>query len=312
MDRYHKLFIKASILYLIVGSFIGLLISLDAIDPFSFRFAHIHFNLLGFMAMMIYGVAYHILPRFNGSPLKWPGLVKLHFYLANTGLIGMVLFYILRIRGLSGFSSIMIGLFAMLSVASIILFAINIYSVLKESSNETDEEKITLDMKVSYILETWPGVLPIFISNGFKTLASPLARTTMGRLVTIRQACKIHKVDPDIFLTMLNAGVKKGKMGETMDKGYSPSEVIGKSQPTIKDGDICTKDVLVGDLLRVYPETKPVFERHYGESCFQCPGQAYETIGETANMHNMDVTMILDEINNIIINIHERVVHPRG
>ena len=31
--------------------------------------AHVHMLLLGFVTMMIYGVAYHVLPRFAGYPL---------------------------------------------------------------------------------------------------------------------------------------------------------------------------------------------------------------------------------------------------
>ena len=35
------------------------------------QFAHAHLNLPGFMAMMIYGIGYFILPRFTARPLGW-------------------------------------------------------------------------------------------------------------------------------------------------------------------------------------------------------------------------------------------------
>ena len=92
MDRYMKLFVVMSIVYFFVGSFLGFLMTTDAASE-AVRFAHIHFNLLGFMSMMIFGVGYFILPRFNARTLKWPGLVPAHFWLANITLVSMVVFF---------------------------------------------------------------------------------------------------------------------------------------------------------------------------------------------------------------------------
>ncbi|HLF86231.1 MAG TPA: DUF1858 domain-containing protein, partial [Nitrospiria bacterium] len=78
------------------------------------------------------------------------------------------------------------------------------------------------------------------------------------------------------------------------------SQVVGKPAGSISRGEMCRKEVLVGDLIKVYPETKKVFAKHYGENCFTCPGQQYESIEQTANMHNMPIEMILDEINKAI------------
>jgi cytochrome c oxidase cbb3-type subunit 1 len=44
---------------------------------------------------MIFGVGYHILPRFTGRPLYSAKLAELHLWLANIGLIGMCIFWIL-------------------------------------------------------------------------------------------------------------------------------------------------------------------------------------------------------------------------
>jgi cbb3-type cytochrome oxidase subunit 1 len=49
----------------------------------------VHLNLLGWVSMFIYGVAYHVIPRFTGNPLHSPRLADLHVVLANVGLIGM-------------------------------------------------------------------------------------------------------------------------------------------------------------------------------------------------------------------------------
>ena len=58
--------------------------------------------------------------------------------------------------------------------------------------------------------------------------------------------------------------------------------------------------VLFGFGINCDHETKAVFEKHYGEGCFSCPGQVYETVEQTAHMHNVDPGMILREINQVI------------
>ena len=89
MDRYTKGFVVASLVYFFLAAVLG--IWMGGTDAAGWvRFAHVHFNLLGFMSMMIYGVGYFILPRFNGRTLRWPSWVPIHFFLANIGLIGMV------------------------------------------------------------------------------------------------------------------------------------------------------------------------------------------------------------------------------
>jgi len=75
------------------------------------------------------------------------------------------------------------------------------------------------------------------------------------------------------------------------------TQPVGKS---IEQGELCKPDVMVGSLIKTYPETKAVFEKHYGEGCFSCPGQVYETVEQTAHMHSVDPEIILQEINDVI------------
>ena len=44
----------------------------------------------------------------------------------------------------------------------------------------------------------------------------------------------------------------------------------------------------------------PGFESHYGEGCFSCPGQDFETVEQTVSVHNVVPELILAEINNEI------------
>jgi hypothetical protein len=91
MERYARGFIHASLTYLALGAAMGVLIL--AVPPLgTLRFAHVHINLLGWVSMMIYGVAYHVLPRFTGNPVYSRRLAWWHLGLVNAGLIGMAVF----------------------------------------------------------------------------------------------------------------------------------------------------------------------------------------------------------------------------
>jgi cbb3-type cytochrome oxidase subunit 1 len=90
MSKTTVRFIKFSLVYLAMGATLG---ALFPIFPrlLNLKYAHVHLNLLGFMSMMVFGVAYHILPRFQGRLLYSERLAEVHFWLANVGLLGLVI-----------------------------------------------------------------------------------------------------------------------------------------------------------------------------------------------------------------------------
>ena len=90
MDRITRSFILASLIYLAVGAVLGLIMAMAPQFLGRVQFSHVHLLLGGFMAMMIYGVGYFILPRFASSSIRWPSMVAAHFWLANLSLLGMV------------------------------------------------------------------------------------------------------------------------------------------------------------------------------------------------------------------------------
>ncbi|TAN45624.1 MAG: hypothetical protein EPN22_01860 [Nitrospirae bacterium] len=92
MDKFVKNFIGASIFYLVLSAVLGTLM-LAYPQLMNLKFVHSHLNMLGWVSMMIYGVGYHILPRFVGKKLKSNLLGEIQFYLANAGLVGMLVFY---------------------------------------------------------------------------------------------------------------------------------------------------------------------------------------------------------------------------
>ncbi len=135
MDRFAKNFIGASIVYLFLSTVLGILMLYNP-GLLRLKFVHSHLNMLGWVSMMIYGVGYHILPRFVGRLIKSKTLAEIQFYLANAGLVGMLFFYTLETynpgnslyRGLTVASGV-------IEAVSIVLFFYNMIATLyaKES-----------------------------------------------------------------------------------------------------------------------------------------------------------------------------------
>lgn len=95
MDWFVKAFIKSSVTWLALGVTLGLAM---AIHPgwIIYRPAHLHMVLLGFVTMMIYGVAYHVIPRFVGFPLHSRRAAGWHWWMSNVGLLLMVAGFMVR------------------------------------------------------------------------------------------------------------------------------------------------------------------------------------------------------------------------
>ncbi|HEU4829720.1 MAG TPA: hypothetical protein VFT04_11060 [Gemmatimonadales bacterium] len=75
MDRFVRAFLRASLAWLGLGVTLGVA---RAVHPawIAYRPAHLHMNLLGFVTMMIFGVALHVIPQFTGRPLHTVGLAR--------------------------------------------------------------------------------------------------------------------------------------------------------------------------------------------------------------------------------------------
>ena len=90
-DKMAIRFTSISIVYLLIGCPLGVMfLFLPHYIPY-LRPVHAHINLIGFVSIMIFGVSYHMFPRFTGSPIYSVPIGRLQFYLANLGLIGMAL-----------------------------------------------------------------------------------------------------------------------------------------------------------------------------------------------------------------------------
>lgn len=127
MSKITVWFIRFAIIYFLLAILLGLHMSVAG-PVYPWMPIHTHFNLLGWMSMMIYGVGYHILPRFSGKPLFSDALATAQLWLANIGLVGMAAGWWVRS---SSDSSTVLVIFAIVEAISIVFFAINMLKTIK-------------------------------------------------------------------------------------------------------------------------------------------------------------------------------------
>jgi hypothetical protein len=89
-------------------------------------------------------------------------------------------------------------------------------------------------------------------------------------------ACTNHGLDLDAIVRRLNAAL------------------AGAAAPAARR--IGPNDV-IGEVLKAHPATETVFRKYYGAACFSCPGQATETVRQSAMMHNAQEPELLRELN---------------
>lgn len=128
MEKVIVWYLRMSVIYFVAGAIMGFIMILNPGSSGYYVTSHAHLNLLGFMSMMIYGVGYHILPRFSGQHIYSPKIMHVQFWLANAGLIGLAVGWHLNA---GGDASTVLIISALLSFVSIILFAFNILKTIK-------------------------------------------------------------------------------------------------------------------------------------------------------------------------------------
>ncbi|MBI5683110.1 MAG: cbb3-type cytochrome c oxidase subunit I [Deltaproteobacteria bacterium] len=129
MSKITVWFIKCAMVYFLLAMLLGIHMAMGG-PMYPFMQIHAHFNLLGWISMMIYGVGYHILPRFSGRPLYSERIAEWHFWLANIGLIGMALGWLARQYAAN---TIMLMIFSIIAAISAFLFVFNMFKTIKRA-----------------------------------------------------------------------------------------------------------------------------------------------------------------------------------
>ena len=100
MDWYVRAFLKASLSWLAAGVSLGVAMAAHPLWTV-YRLVHVHMLLLGFVTMMIYGVAYHVIPRFAGFPIHSRRAAVAHWWISNAGLAMMATGFAVRVHDAS-------------------------------------------------------------------------------------------------------------------------------------------------------------------------------------------------------------------
>jgi len=125
-------YLRMSVIYFVAGAAIGAMMVLFPGTAGYHIPVHTHLNLLGFMSMMIYGVGYHILPKFSGRTIYSPKIMKIQFWFANAGLIGIAISWpFLNMDHFVSLFKPMLAISAASSLIAVFLFAFNILKTIK-------------------------------------------------------------------------------------------------------------------------------------------------------------------------------------
>lgn len=114
-------FLRHSIIYALLGISLG--IYMAASRDISQIPTHAHLNLLGFVAMAIYGFFYRAWPAAENDRLA-----PVHFWVANLGLVGLIIAVGLIHAGFEWADPIA-ALFSLIVMIGMILFAVILFRV---------------------------------------------------------------------------------------------------------------------------------------------------------------------------------------
>ena len=121
----NRWFIAAALVYALLGGLLGLAwLEFPARFPAYTLRAHGHLMLVGFVGMMIFGVALHVLPRFTGRSLYSERLADWQFALVNAGLLAMVI-------GWLAAQTAVVRTGGMLLWAGLAVFAVNVIATVR-------------------------------------------------------------------------------------------------------------------------------------------------------------------------------------
>lgn len=125
MHKRNRWFITIGLTYGLLGGGVALTFLTDpGLIPGDVPRIHGHIMLLGFILMIVYGIALHVLPRFSGKTLYSERMATWQLYFANAGLPLMIAGWLMLTNWL-----VLLG--GALSYIGIALFAANIILTVK-------------------------------------------------------------------------------------------------------------------------------------------------------------------------------------
>lgn len=179
-----------------------------------------HAITVGFISLMIVGVASRIVPTLNGIDGQTLPRLWVPFVLLNLGCSLRVFGQI--VTDFTGSAFPVAGVSGVLEVTGLAIWGIHLirimlgwYRPIAVESRPADAvpvvpgEPIVGAHLVGEVLDTYPSLLNTFVVYGFRPLASPILRRILARGITIERACRLLKVNAPEFVEVLNAKLSR-------------------------------------------------------------------------------------------------------
>lgn len=122
--------VKAAFCFLAFGIALGASFAIDRSIGAGLRSLHAELNLWGWCTLLIYGMAYHMLPRFLGRALPWPKLQDWQAWLAIAG-VAIISLGMLAYRFEWPLAMLLISIGGSLQLAAALAFIAQVAMLLK-------------------------------------------------------------------------------------------------------------------------------------------------------------------------------------
>lgn len=176
-------------------------------DVFRLSASARHAMALGFITPVMFGVAYRVLPIFNGVNLWSARLMRASFgalALGSTLSFAMAFNKAYESRWSYGWAAAA----GILTFAAVVMFAVNLALTLRvKAERYVRGQPVKLTTRVTELLEAAPELRPVLIHNGLTGLAT--MRHNPPRFVTIEFAARRHQLDPGPLLAALNEAIRR-------------------------------------------------------------------------------------------------------
>jgi hypothetical protein len=214
-DRCAK-FVRSAYLWLAVA--MGMLLLMPLYHAAAgVRFSHAYFGAarhaitVGFVSLMIMGMAAKVVPTLNGVDPKSLGSLWGPFLLVNLGCSLRVTLQILTDWAPGAYP--LIGLSGTLEVVGLAWWGAGLAAIMllaprgcagEGADLPTRPDRIEGTHRVADVLALFPNAERVFLDHGFLALRNPALRRTLARRVTIEQAARLRGVDAASLLAALN------------------------------------------------------------------------------------------------------------
>lgn len=176
-------------------------------DVFRLSASSRHALAIGFVTPMIFGVAYRVLPIFNGVNLWSNQLMRISFWHLA---FGTTLSLAMAFNAAYGatWTYLWSAAAGYAVFAALLMFALNLALTLRvQHEAYTAGQPVGPNTRVAELLEVYPWLRPVLIHNGLGGLAA--RRHNPPRFVTIEFAARRHGIDPQPLLTALNDEIQR-------------------------------------------------------------------------------------------------------